>query len=75
MVHKVGILMPVNTSKTLHDTAYSTNTFTKKQLKIELCAIRESFEIQSVVWVCRKDKLPDCQRKEGTSSEKLYDAL
>ena len=52
----------VTDSKSLHDAVYSTKTLAEKQLRIELCAIRESLEkqeIHSVIWVCSEDQLAD----------------
>ena len=61
----------VTNSESLHD---ATKTLTEKQLKIELCAMRESLEKQethSVIWVCSEDQLVNCLTKEGVSQEKL----
>ena len=68
----------VTDSKSLHDAVYSTKTLAEKQLRIELCAIRESLEkqeIHSVIWVCSEDQLADCLTKEGVSRQKLYCTL
>ena len=65
----------VTNSESLHD---ATKTLTEKQLKIELCAMRESLEkqeIHSVIWVCSEDQLADCHTTEGASREKLYGTL
>ena len=54
---------------------YSTKTLTEKQLKTELCTIRESLKkqkIHSMKWICSEDQLADCLTKEGASREKLY---
>ena len=68
----------ITDSKLLHSGIYSSKTLTKKRLKIELCAIRESLEkeeICSVTWANSRDQLADCLTKEEASREKLYDVL
>ena len=59
-------------------TVNSTKTLTEKQLKVNICMIREMIEkheVKQISWCDSSSQLADCLTKAGASCEKLLRVL
>ena len=62
----------ITDNKSLCDALHSKKVVTEKRLRIDIAALKESFEkgsIVDIIWVNADKQLADCLTKEGVSSQ------
>lgn len=79
-VFRLNELPPVHCftdSKSLHDTALTSNTVEDKSLSVEIARIREMVTLKELFahWCTKDDQLADVMTKRGASSERLIETL